>query len=100
MILGTTDSTASEDTEETVPPPLPIKHRESDYCNLPDTEHRTSFLYSGRVSFRRPSKPLPPEPGEEKVVNIPPIPPPKPPKNRNTTIIIDNTDNVDKNEQN
>ncbi|XP_011337215.1 dedicator of cytokinesis protein 1 isoform X1 [Ooceraea biroi] len=31
--VGTTDSTASEDDP---PPPLPIKMREADYCNLPE----------------------------------------------------------------
>lgn len=76
-ILGTTDSAASE--EDMVPPPLPVKLRESDYCNLPDGE-RTSFLYSSRFSFRRPTKPLPPEPAGD---NTPPVPPPKPPKHPN-----------------
>lgn len=32
--LATTDSTASE--EDSIPPPLPQKSREADYCNLPD----------------------------------------------------------------
>lgn len=31
---GTTDSTNSE--EDSVPPPLPVKLREADYCNLPE----------------------------------------------------------------
>jgi hypothetical protein len=34
FVLGTTDSTASE--EDLIPPPLPQKSREADYCNLPD----------------------------------------------------------------
>lgn len=73
-ISGTTDSTASE--EDCVPPPLPLKLREADYCNIPECEN-VSFLYSGRVSLRIPNKPLPPEPVDEL---LPPTPPPKPPK--------------------
>ena len=34
LCAGTTDSTASE--EDGVPPPLPLKTKEPDYCNLPD----------------------------------------------------------------
>jgi hypothetical protein len=34
FVVGTTDSTASE--EDLIPPPLPQKAREADYCNLPD----------------------------------------------------------------
>lgn len=76
MLLGTTDSTASE--EDTIPPPLPVKLREADYCNIPESENH-SFLYSGRISLRIPNnKPLPPEPVEE--LSLPPTPPPKPPK--------------------
>jgi hypothetical protein len=33
-VPGTTDSTASE--EDMIPPPLPQKARDADYCNLPD----------------------------------------------------------------
>jgi len=33
-VPGTTDSTASE--EDMIPPPLPQKARDVDYCNLPD----------------------------------------------------------------
>ncbi|KAK6633076.1 hypothetical protein RUM43_012819 [Polyplax serrata] len=35
---GTTESTTSE--EDQIPPPLPVKQREADYCNLPDSYDR------------------------------------------------------------
>lgn len=73
-----------------VPPPLPVKLREADYSNLPDGEVRSSFLYSGRVSLRRATRPLPAEPAEE---NIPPIPPPKPPKHQPANNNNNNTNN-------
>ncbi|XP_046628912.1 dedicator of cytokinesis protein 1 isoform X2 [Neodiprion virginianus] len=78
--VGTTDSTASEDDP---PPPLPIKTREADYCNLPDdTLIRNNKSEITSNSNRQNSQrirckpPAPPEP----IVNqsTPPTPPPKP----------------------
>lgn len=79
--VGTTDSTASEDDP---PPPLPVKTREADYCNLPDDVlPRSSLKLENTNNFNLPMSqrirskpPAPPEP----IVNqpLPPTPPPKP----------------------
>lgn len=73
FVQGTTESTTSE--EDQVPPPLPAKQRESDYCNLPDGVDKGRVLGStgapkiwNRMTF--------PE-GSEKPAT-PPTPPPKP----------------------
>lgn len=80
--VGTTDSSVSE--EDVLPPPLPVKLREADYCNLPNsTCENTSFLYTYRNSLRSSSvhpKLPPPEPIDKD--DPPPLPPPKPPKNK------------------
>ncbi|KAF5308725.1 hypothetical protein FQR65_LT06086 [Abscondita terminalis] len=80
--VGTTDSSVSE--EDLLPPPLPVKLREADYCNLPNNNcENTSFLYSYRNSLRNSSvhpKLPPPEPLDRD--DPPPLPPPKPPKNK------------------
>ncbi|XP_031352316.1 dedicator of cytokinesis protein 1-like isoform X2 [Photinus pyralis] len=80
--IGTTDSSISE--EDLLPPPLPTKSREADYCNLPNnTCENTSFLYTYRNSLRCSSvhtKLPPPEPIDND--DPPPLPPPKPPKNK------------------
>jgi len=79
--VGTTDSSISE--EDMVPPPLPAKLRESDYCNLPNAScENTSFLYTYRNSLRSSVhvKLPPPEPIDDD--DPPPLPPPKPPKNK------------------
>ncbi|XP_073969012.1 dedicator of cytokinesis protein myoblast city isoform X3 [Rhodnius prolixus] len=69
--IGTTDSTASEED----PPPLPLKTREADYCNLSDdsTPHSPQTPLTPRVR----NKPVPPVPVE--VTQQPPTPPPKRP---------------------
>ncbi|XP_075232677.1 dedicator of cytokinesis protein myoblast city [Lycorma delicatula] len=72
--VGTTDSTASE--EDGIPPALPQKHREADYCNLPDAEPQITVLTP--IVARVRNKPPPPEP-IEKDDEIPPTPPPKRP---------------------
>ncbi|XP_012257396.2 dedicator of cytokinesis protein 1 isoform X1 [Athalia rosae] len=78
--VGTTDSTASEDDP---PPPLPIKTRDPDYCNLPDDvvpcNQKSDILNNSNrpISQRIRSKPpAPPEPVVHQ--SIPPTPPPKP----------------------
>lgn len=81
--VGTTDSTASEDDP---PPPLPLKTREVDYCNLPDD---SSFNYCSTTSlasitrtlvFRPTAKSKLPVPVDGLLVDAgkPPTPPPKP----------------------
>ncbi|KAK9692481.1 DHR-2, Lobe A [Popillia japonica] len=81
--IGTTDSSISE--EDLVPPPLPLKSREVDYCNLPlPPGGNQSFLYSHRSSiksFMSGDKPLS-ESEQVKVSESPPTPPPKPPKKK------------------
>ncbi|CAH2001464.1 unnamed protein product [Acanthoscelides obtectus] len=49
--IGTTDSSISE--EDPIPPPLPVKQRDSDYSSLSSENH--SFLYSQRNSSLRSS---------------------------------------------
>lgn len=82
--VGTTDSTASEDDP---PPPLPVKTREVDYCNLPDD---SSFNYcstatlasiSHSVIYRPKSKLPAPTVSVDTLDSFslkPPTPPPKP----------------------
>ncbi|KAF4529700.1 hypothetical protein B566_EDAN016653 [Ephemera danica] len=76
--IATTDSTASE--EDSVPPPLPLKSREADYCNLPDEpttgESLAKTLFSAINPLRVRNKPPPPEPLDD---GPPPTPPPKRP---------------------
>ncbi|XP_023708307.1 dedicator of cytokinesis protein 1 isoform X4 [Cryptotermes secundus] len=72
--IGTTDSTASE--EDLIPPPLPQKAREADYCNLPDEPDSVVSEPVRLLTPRVRNKPPPPEP-VEKV--SPPTPPPKKP---------------------
>ncbi|XP_039295859.1 TIR domain-containing adapter molecule 1-like isoform X2 [Nilaparvata lugens] len=69
--IGTTDSTASE--EDNTPPALPLKQRESDYCNIDD--HSPSSPCTPSTPRVR-NKPPPPEPVES---DTPPTPPPKRP---------------------
>ena len=79
--VGTTDSSVSE--EDIVPPPIPLKQREVDYCNLPNNEN-TSFLYSQRNSTRTSLQVKIPAPDPDGGFDdTPPTPPPKPPKNKN-----------------
>lgn len=80
--VGTTDSTASEDDP---PPPLPIKTREADYCNLPEelssSHHRcmTSGLNNLNRSLEQWTKTKLPTPTDELDDHTkPPTPPPKP----------------------
>lgn len=82
--VGTTDSTASEDDP---PPPLPLKTREVDYCNL--TDDGTSFNYCSAASlsaslnrsvvYRTKNKmPIPLDSLDGGSNGKPPTPPPKP----------------------
>jgi dedicator of cytokinesis protein 1 len=79
--IGTTDSTASEDDP---PPPLPIKTREVDYCNLPDDGGSFNYCSSanlvgiGRPAVYRPKSKLPVPIDLADVHGKPPTPPPKP----------------------
>lgn len=102
ILIGTTDSTTSE--EDSIPPPLPAKTRESnDYSNLPPaaSNHHTDIAclenYSIVIGKWNHHKPLPAEPNS--IVNAsyeyvetrnstifedkrrPPTPPPKPSRN-------------------
>lgn len=84
-LLGTTDSSISE--EDLVPPPLPAKHRDTEYSNLSSlsSNDNYSFLYSNRNSSLRSSmqmKLLMTEALEISFddTDVPPTPPPKPPK--------------------
>ncbi|CAB0042097.1 unnamed protein product [Trichogramma brassicae] len=86
--IGTTDSTASEDDP---PPPLPLKTREVDYCNLPDDALSScSFNYCSTSSLAsitrsvvyRPKSKMPIPTDSLDGQNIkPPTPPPKPKRN-------------------
>ncbi|KAK9502031.1 hypothetical protein O3M35_012639 [Rhynocoris fuscipes] len=70
--IGTTDSTASEED----PPPLPLKTREADYCNLSD-DSGTPYIPQAPSTPRVRNKPVPPVPVE--ITPQPPTPPPKRP---------------------
>ncbi|KAJ8931901.1 hypothetical protein NQ314_015170 [Rhamnusium bicolor] len=90
--VGTTDSSISE--EDAVPPPLPAKHRDTDYSNLPpSTNENYSFLYSHRTSsVLRNSLQIQMSTTETLEIefddsDLPPTPPPKPPKNKSQTSI-------------
>lgn len=78
--IGTTDSTASEDD---LPPPLPVKTREADYCNLPE-ELSANYCGTGSInslnrSLGQWSKSKLPTPTDDLDVQTkPPTPPPKP----------------------
>lgn len=77
--VGTTDSTASEDDP---PPPLPIKMREADYCNLPEevsTNRCATTLNNLNKSSGQWKNKLP-TPTDDDVDSQakPPTPPPKP----------------------
>ncbi|XP_076678471.1 dedicator of cytokinesis protein myoblast city isoform X2 [Andrena cerasifolii] len=78
--IGTTDSTASEDDP---PPPLPVKTREADYCNLPEELPVTHCGTGSLNNLNRPlaqwSKSKLPTPTDDLDVQTkPPTPPPKP----------------------
>lgn len=81
--VGTTDSTASE---EDAPPPLPVKTREADYCNLPeefnDQRILTTMENSNNTnrSFGQWIKNKLPTPTDDDIESQskPPTPPPKP----------------------
>lgn len=98
--VGTTDSTASEDDP---PPPLPVKTREADYCNLPSEgplDHcPTSPVNSigNPLSPKLKSKiPAPLEGAESHVKPPPPPPKPKrPPPHGLTKIFIPTNDSQD-----
>lgn len=87
--IGTTDSTASEDDP---PPPLPVKTREADYCNLPE---ELPVAHCGTGSLNRPlgqwSKSKLPTPTDDLDTQTkPPTPPPKPkrpPYNLNKVVL-------------
>ncbi|KAG8228173.1 hypothetical protein J437_LFUL014408 [Ladona fulva] len=81
--IATTDSTASEE-DGGIPPPLPVKTREADYCNLPDDPTPQIPRAMGvPASLRVRNKPPPPEPVDED--GPPPTPPPKRPPLRPPT---------------
>ncbi|XP_029669948.1 dedicator of cytokinesis protein 1 isoform X1 [Formica exsecta] len=80
--VGTTDSTASEDDP---PPPLPIKMREADYCNLPEELSSDQCLASSTLNNLNKSSglwknklPTPTDDDLDSHSNKPPTPPPKP----------------------
>lgn len=75
--VGTTDSTASEDDP---PPPLPIKMREADYCNLPEelsTNRCATILNNLNKSSGKNKLPTPID-DDLDIHSKPPTPPPKP----------------------
>ncbi|XP_046667111.1 sulfated surface glycoprotein 185-like [Homalodisca vitripennis] len=72
--IGTTDSTNSE--EDNTPPPLPVKLREADYCNLPDDSPVSPSPPTTTPHTPVRPKPPPPEPTDRV---LPPTPPPKRP---------------------
>lgn len=95
--VGTTDSTASEDDP---PPPLPIKMREADYCNLPDelsTNRCSATLNNLNKSSGQWKNKLPTPTDDDldgQTASKPPTPPPKPKRpihnlNKNTLALND-----------
>ncbi|XP_068977307.1 dedicator of cytokinesis protein 1 isoform X4 [Bombus flavifrons] len=96
--IGTTDSTASEDDP---PPPLPMKTREADYCNLPEelpVQHcGTSSVNNFNRSLGQWSKNKLPTPTDDLDIQTkPPTPPPKPkrpPYSLNKLILSSDIDN-------
>ncbi|KAL0128383.1 hypothetical protein PUN28_003578 [Cardiocondyla obscurior] len=96
--VGTTDSTASEDDP---PPPLPIKMREADYCNLPEelsTDRCTVTLNNLNKSSGQLKNKLPtPTDNDVDGHSKPPTPPPKPKRsthNLNKNILASNNDTL------
>lgn len=86
MFVGTTDSSISE--EDPTPPPLPAKHRDTEYSNLSSlsSNENYSFLYSNRNSSLRSSMKILINEALELSFDdsdVPPTPPPKPPKVKN-----------------
>lgn len=77
--VGTTDSTASEDDP---PPPLPIKMREADYCNLPEelSADRSAAVLNNLNKSSGQWKSKLPTPTDDDLDSHskPPTPPPKP----------------------
>jgi len=75
--VGTTDSTASEDDP---PPPLPIKMREADYCNLPEelSIQRCAISNLNKTSGQWKNKLPTPTDDDLDIHSKPPTPPPKP----------------------
>ncbi|XP_076759593.1 dedicator of cytokinesis protein myoblast city isoform X4 [Xylocopa sonorina] len=96
--IGTTDSTASEDDP---PPPLPVKTREADYCNLPEelpVQHcGTGSLNNFNRSLGQWSKTKLPTPTDDLDIQTkPPTPPPKPkrpPYSLNKLLLPSDVDN-------
>lgn len=96
FILVTTDSQTSE--EDLLPPPLPAKHRDSDYGNIPeDSQYSSVKSIRGSDGYQFTDRPLPSTPGDsvsnshyevlevknrEVIMTVvkknPPTPPPKP----------------------
>ncbi|XP_023288564.1 dedicator of cytokinesis protein 1 isoform X2 [Orussus abietinus] len=83
--IGTTDSATSE---EDPPPPLPIKTREADYCNLPDDDQahhgQMNILSNINRLLCHPAKSKLPTPSDGNQ-SKPPTPPPKPKRPMHTT---------------
>ncbi|XP_066581822.1 dedicator of cytokinesis protein 1 isoform X2 [Prorops nasuta] len=76
--IGTTDSNASEDDP---PPPLPLKAREADYCNLPEempSQQSGSLNYLNKAAGQWTKSKLPTPLDSYENQSKPPTPPPKP----------------------
>ncbi|CAH1170856.1 unnamed protein product [Phaedon cochleariae] len=84
--IGTTDSSVSEE-DSGLPPPLPVKQRDTDCGSLAFSNENRSFLYSQRASVMRNTIEI--KLNMDNLDNdfdygtVPPTPPPKPPKNKN-----------------
>lgn len=82
ILSGTTDSSISE--EDLIPPPLPVKLRESDSISTTNVENN-SFLHSNRCSIKSSifiKLQTPEEIEASNGITSPPTPPPKPPKKK------------------
>ncbi|EFN73187.1 Dedicator of cytokinesis protein 1 [Camponotus floridanus] len=100
--VGTTDSTASEDDP---PPPLPIKMREADYCNLPEELSSNQCLASSPLNNLNKSPgqwknklPTPTDDDLDSHSNKPPTPPPKPKRpinNLHKIVVLASNDDKD-----
>lgn len=100
--VGTTDSTASEDDP---PPPLPIKMREADYCNLPEELSSNQCLGSSPLNNLNKSPgqwknklPTPTDDDLDSHSNKPPTPPPKPKRpinNLHKIVVLASNDDKD-----
>ncbi|XP_020283330.1 dedicator of cytokinesis protein 1 isoform X3 [Pseudomyrmex gracilis] len=95
--IGTTDSTASEDDP---PPPLPIKMREADYCNLPEELSTNQCKVDNMNNLNKSPgqwKEKLPTPTDDDLDNHskPPTPPPKPrrPINNLVKIVLSSPNN-------